>query len=142
MTEIFFCYNKTFFNITKCSYLIYKIFQFGARSYIAFVGEDTYSSGFVNIESPNIRNPQEQINAPRRPFLTAILSFGDIGDLCYKHSKNLTFIENYLKLNNAREKMNIGFYETDWTLLIFDWNNITIAINGRDDVYNVSMLTC
>ena len=38
--------------------------------------------------------------------------------------------------------MNIGFYETDWTLLIFDWNNITIAINGRDDVYNVSVLTC
>ncbi len=96
MTEIFFCYNKTFFNITKCSYLIYKIFQFGARSYIAFVGEDTYSSGFVNKETLHIRCPQEQINAPRRPFLTAILSFGDIGDLCYRQSKYLTFMYNYL----------------------------------------------
>ncbi len=69
---------------------------------------------------------QQPLNAPNQPFLTASLSWGSSGEICYQQSNNLSLIERYLELNDDRLKNNIGYYETDWTLLIFYWNNITV----------------
>ncbi len=69
---------------------------------------------------------RQPLNVPNRPFLTASLSWGSSGEICYQQSNNLSLIERYLELNDDRLKNNIGYYETDWTLLIFYWNNITI----------------
>ncbi len=85
-----------------------------------------------------LRSPYSYLNQPQTPFLTAILAWGSSGEICYQQSKNLSFIEHYLELNEEVKK-DIGFYETEWTLLNFFWNNITVGVAANDnEIFNVS----